>query len=186
MLSVVNIMKRNCSGMVLKSLCTQSNLTGSRCLSPFLQKDNFLSLHASATVGSTWSSKITADKKSILLHSQSHKLLSRSMSADHSHSRIWTMERFLSAGLIGLLPLSLVYPNPAFDYALALALTIHVHWGIEAIVVDYVRPNVVGAALSRAALAGVYALSVLTLGGLFYFNYSDVGLSQAIRMLWKL
>lgn len=58
--------------------------------------------------------------------------------------------------------------------------------GVEAIVVDYVRPNVVGAVLSRAAVAGVYALSVLTIGGLFYFNYTDVGLSQAIRMLWKL
>lgn len=57
--------------------------------------------------------------------------------------------------------------------------------GIEAIATDYVR-YLAGAALARIAIALVYSLSVLTLGGLFYFNYTDVGLSQAIRMLWKL
>ncbi|KAG8188831.1 hypothetical protein JTE90_004644 [Oedothorax gibbosus] len=105
---------------------------------------------------------------------------------DHSHTKIWTAERFLSGSLVGILPLSLAFPTPALDYALALALTLHVHWGVEAIVVDYARPSVVGTAVSKGALAAVYGLSVLTLGGLFYFNYADVGLSQAIRMLWKL
>ncbi|XP_035216040.1 succinate dehydrogenase [ubiquinone] cytochrome b small subunit, mitochondrial-like [Stegodyphus dumicola] len=106
--------------------------------------------------------------------------------SDHNHSKIWTAERFLSAGLVGLLPLSLAYPAPALDYALAVALTAHVHWGIEAIAVDYVRPSIVGATLSKAAVAVVYSLSVFMLGGLFYFNYNDIGLCQAIRMLWKL
>ena len=28
------------------------------------------------------------------------------------------------------------------------------------------------------------ALSAVTLGGLFYFNYTDVGVVNAIKMLW--
>lgn len=58
--------------------------------------------------------------------------------------------------------------------------------GIEAIVVDYVRPSIFGPVIPKIAVGMVYALSALTLGGLFYFNYSDVGLVQAIKMLWKL
>lgn len=58
--------------------------------------------------------------------------------------------------------------------------------GLEAIVVDYVRPKIVGPTIARLALALVYGLSAFTLGGLFYFNYSDVGIVNAIKMLWKL
>jgi hypothetical protein len=32
----------------------------------------------------------------------------------------------------------------------------------------------------------VWALSAFTLGALYYFNYTDVGLINAIKMLWKL
>lgn len=164
MISVLNIARNSCRGSVLQVLRSRSHVLGSTIS---LQKT---SISTSLKCGPFFSTSHNA--------SAAH--------AEHSHSFIWTVERFMSAGLIGLLPLSLAFPNPGLDYALALALTAHVHWGIEAIVVDYVRPSIVGAALSRAAVAGVYALSILTLGGLFYFNYSDVGLSQAIRMLWKL
>ena len=58
--------------------------------------------------------------------------------------------------------------------------------GIEAIVVDYVRESVFGTVIPKLGVALVYALSAFTLGGLFYFTYSDVGLANAIRMLWKL
>lgn len=58
--------------------------------------------------------------------------------------------------------------------------------GIEAIVVDYVRPSVFGNTIPKLALGAVYGLSALTLGGLFYFIYADVGLVTAIKMLWKL
>ena len=32
----------------------------------------------------------------------------------------------------------------------------------------------------------VWALSAVTLGALLYFNYTDVGIINAIKMLWKL
>lgn len=58
--------------------------------------------------------------------------------------------------------------------------------GLETIVVDYMRPKVVGPALAKLGVAVVYGISVFTLGGLFYFNYSDVGIVNAIKMFWKL
>jgi succinate dehydrogenase (ubiquinone) membrane anchor subunit len=48
------------------------------------------------------------------------------------------------------------------------------------------RPRVVGPVLAKLSLALVYGLSAFTLGGLFYFNYSDVGIVNAIKMFWKL
>ncbi|XP_035222344.1 succinate dehydrogenase [ubiquinone] cytochrome b small subunit A, mitochondrial-like [Stegodyphus dumicola] len=72
--------------------------------------------------------------RNIVPYSVSSNLLAKvqintaaSAHSDHNHSKIWTAERFLSAGLVGLLPLSLAYPAPALDYALAVALTAHVH-----------------------------------------------------------
>ncbi|GFR30509.1 succinate dehydrogenase cytochrome b small subunit, mitochondrial [Trichonephila clavata] len=167
MIAVFNVARNNCRGILWKTLQSKPQSLGNGTL--VTQKESSLLKH-----------------KPTALFSTSHRLCAAAAAHDHSHSRIWTAERFLSAALIGILPAAVAFPNPALDYVLALSMTVHVHWGIEAIVVDYVRPSVVGAVLSRAAVATVYALSVLTLGGLFYFNYTDVGLSQAIRMLWKL
>jgi hypothetical protein len=51
---------------------------------------------------------------------------------------------------------------------------------------DYVRESIFGKALPKIAVLAVYLLSSVTLGGLFYFNYTDVGIGQAIRMFWAL
>lgn len=60
--------------------------------------------------------------------------------------------------------------------------------GIEAIVVDYIRPALFGGSTTIPNIAQglVWALSAVTLGGLYYFNYTDVGVVNAIKMLWKL
>jgi succinate dehydrogenase (ubiquinone) membrane anchor subunit len=58
--------------------------------------------------------------------------------------------------------------------------------GIETIVVDYLRPKIVGATVAKMGVVLVYLISAFTLGGLFYFNYSDVGIVNAVKMLWKL
>ncbi|XP_076332932.1 succinate dehydrogenase, subunit D [Tachypleus tridentatus] len=104
----------------------------------------------------------------------------------HNHTKIWAGERVLATSLFGIVPASFMFPSPVMDYALAFALTTHVHWGMESIVVDYIRPSLFGSTIPKIAVAGVYGMTMLTLGGLFYFNYSDVGLVQAIKMFWKL
>lgn len=104
----------------------------------------------------------------------------------HTHDKLWKAERYLSIGLLGILPAASVIPHPIMDYAVATSLVVHVHWGIEAIVVDYVRPSIFGPTIPKISVMLVYLLSSLALGGLFMFNYTDVGITQATRMLAKL
>lgn len=104
----------------------------------------------------------------------------------HAHDKLWKAERYLSVALLGVLPAAAVVSHPAVDYAVALSLVVHVHWGIEAIVTDYVRPSIFGPTIPKISIFLVYVLSSLALGGLFMFNYTDVGLSQAVRMLSRI
>ncbi|KAI1303035.1 Succinate dehydrogenase [ubiquinone] cytochrome b small subunit, mitochondrial [Halotydeus destructor] len=136
-------------------------------------------VHASTVVNNKFDKPIVT-RKTLPLSS-----ISLRNSSAGSHSGLWTAERLLSAGLLAVLPAAFVLPLPGMDYALALALTTHVHWGVEAIVVDYIRPAIFGDVIPKIALGLVYLLSALTLGGLFYFNYTDVGVAHGIRMAWK-
>lgn len=81
-----------------------------------------------------------------------------------------------------MIPGAFAIQSAWLDYALAFSLVIHVHWGLEAIAVDYVRPSLFGQKIHKIAVAYVYALSAVALAGLFYFNYTDVGLVKAIKM----
>jgi len=114
------------------------------------------------------------------------KQVVRQMSATGDHVTLWTAEKVVSGALVAIVPLAFIFPSAMMDYLLAFSITIHSHWGIEAIVLDYIRPSIFGAVIPKISLAAVYLLSALTLGGLFYFTYTDVGIVNAIKMLWKL
>ncbi|GFG29171.1 hypothetical protein Cfor_04993 [Coptotermes formosanus] len=58
--------------------------------------------------------------------------------------------------------------------------------GIEAVVIDYVRPIIFGNVISKLAVGAVYVLSITTLAGLFFFITNDVGIVVAIKQLWQL
>lgn len=109
----------------------------------------------------------------------------RLLSGAHDHSKIWLLEKAVSVGLLAVIPLALAYPNPVLDYVLALSFIVHIHWGFEALVVDYIRPSLFGPVIPKVALATLYLVSIMALAGLFYLNYSDVGLSTAIKMFMK-
>lgn len=104
-------------------------------------------------------------------------------STAHDHSKLWVLEKAVSVGLLAVIPASLVCQNSFLDYALALSLVAHVHWGLEAMVVDYIRPSLLGPVIPKVAIGGLYLLSIVALAGLFYLNYSDVGLSTAVNMI---
>ena len=72
------------------------------------------------------------------------------------------------------------------DYAVAISLVVHVHWGVEAIVTDYIRPSIFGSVIPKVSIALVYVLSILAAGGLFLFNWTDVGLTQAMKMIARI
>ncbi len=54
--------------------------------------------------------------------------------------------------------------------------------------VDYIQPvRCFGSTLiPKLAYGACWALSAFTLGALYYFNYTDVGIVRAIQMLWGL
>jgi len=104
------------------------------------------------------------------------------------HVKLWTAERVVSAVMIPGFIGPFLYTTPATDALLCTLSVLHSHWGVEAIVVDYIRPSLFGGStvIPNLAQALVWALSAFTLGALYYFNYTDVGLVNAIKMLWKL
>ncbi|KAJ1363769.1 hypothetical protein KIN20_023701 [Parelaphostrongylus tenuis] len=63
--------------------------------------------------------------------------------------------------------------GPVMDTLLTLALTLHVHWGVQGVVQDYARPFVIGNFLAKAARAGVYVITATLLAVLLHFNTND-------------
>jgi len=103
-----------------------------------------------------------------------------------NYAKLWTIERGVAIAMVPLVPVAFVFTSPAMDYLVAFTFTLHAHWGLEASVIDYLRPKVVGEPIAKFSHAMVYAISAFTLGGLCYFNYTDVGIINAIKMFWKL
>ncbi|XP_053613374.1 succinate dehydrogenase [ubiquinone] cytochrome b small subunit, mitochondrial isoform X2 [Plodia interpunctella] len=103
----------------------------------------------------------------------------------HDHAKLWVVEKATAAILVPLIPLALVLPNKLFDSVLAILITAHSFWGLEAIAVDYVRASVVGPVLPKVAIGLVYLISIATLGGLFYVIFHDVGIGGSVRQLWS-
>ncbi|CAG9765637.1 unnamed protein product [Ceutorhynchus assimilis] len=108
----------------------------------------------------------------------------RNMSGDHG--KIWTIEKIISFLLLGLVPATFLYPNNILDNAFAVACVLHFHWGLEACVIDYARPIVVGPILSKIAIALLYVVSATTLGALIYFNQTQIGIGCALRDFWSI
>ncbi|KAJ2944657.1 hypothetical protein O0L34_g4011 [Tuta absoluta] len=102
----------------------------------------------------------------------------------HDHAKLWVIERSVTALMVPLVPAALMFPNKFLDVALAILITAHSHWGLEAIAVDYVRAAIFGPVIPKVAIALVYLISIATLGGLFYLISHDVGFGQAVRDIW--
>uniref|UniRef100_A0A8D8RLM9 Succinate dehydrogenase [ubiquinone] cytochrome b small subunit n=1 Tax=Cacopsylla melanoneura TaxID=428564 RepID=A0A8D8RLM9_9HEMI len=111
------------------------------------------------------------------------------LSPDHAksdHTTLWTIERFLSAGLLAVIPAAYLVPSAALEYALVLSIVMHSHWGIEALVVDYARAEVVGAAVAKVSHLAVYILSIITLAGLMNLILNGGGIVDGTKKLWAL
>jgi len=104
------------------------------------------------------------------------------------HVKLWTAEKVVSAAQVPAIILPFLHTTPLTDAVFCTLAVLHGHWGIEAIVVDYIRPVLFGGSttIPNICVALVWVLSAFTLGGLYYFAYTDVGVVNAIKMLWKL
>ncbi|XP_055336663.1 putative succinate dehydrogenase [ubiquinone] cytochrome b small subunit, mitochondrial, partial [Paramacrobiotus metropolitanus] len=105
--------------------------------------------------------------------------------AKHNHATHWTIERVVSVAMLPVLPVAFLTDNIVSNYILILLTAAHVHWGLEAIVIDYMRPRVVGQAGYYGSLGFVYILSFATLAGLLYLNYTQMPVTQAVKKVWK-
>jgi succinate dehydrogenase (ubiquinone) membrane anchor subunit len=101
--------------------------------------------------------------------------------ADDSGKSHWIKERWLSVVLIPLFPLTYAFPGAISDYALAILVPVHNHMGLEVFLTDYAK-----GALLPIAKYGNYALGAATIGGLCYFNFTDIGICAAMAKLWAL
>lgn len=110
----------------------------------------------------------------------------KNASAGSNHSGLWTIERGLSAALLAVLPAAIAFPSKTLDTLLAITVVMHAHWGIEACVIDYVRPVLFGSFIPKIAPLLVIAYSALLLGGLLYFINTDIGIGQAVRKFWAI
>jgi len=104
------------------------------------------------------------------------------------HVRMWTAERLVSIAQIPICIVPFMWTTPLNDAIFCTLAVLHSHWGIEAIAVDYIRPSLFNGStvIPNIAVSLVWALSAFTLGALYYFNYTDVGIINAIKMLWRL
>ena len=46
----------------------------------------------------------------------------------HDHTKLWTAEKVLSAGLLGIIPTAFLIPSQFMDYLLAISVVMHNHW----------------------------------------------------------
>ncbi|XP_077267961.1 succinate dehydrogenase, subunit D [Temnothorax americanus] len=110
----------------------------------------------------------------------------RAASAQGDHVRLWVIERIVSASFLSLIPAALIFENKFIDILLAAAIVMHTHWGLEAIVLDYARPIVVGTLVPKVAFLMLNLLSAATLAGLLVLIYNGPGLTKVIKNGWAI
>uniref|UniRef100_A0A7R9JUB4 Succinate dehydrogenase [ubiquinone] cytochrome b small subunit n=1 Tax=Timema genevievae TaxID=629358 RepID=A0A7R9JUB4_TIMGE len=107
-------------------------------------------------------------------------------SSEESSHKFWIFERLLSSSLLVICPLAFLVPSVSMDCVLATSLVLHNHWGCEAAVRDYLRPDNVGKFVAGAARGLIYVLSIAGLTGLLYFNTNDKGIVECLQMIWHM
>lgn len=100
--------------------------------------------------------------------------------------KLWTTEKIISVALLAAIPCGIGFPNKIMDYLLATLVMMHSHWAMEAVALDYIRPVHFGPYIPKASHYILIAISGITLAGLYYFIYKDIGISLAVRQLWAI
>ncbi|XP_034936504.1 succinate dehydrogenase [ubiquinone] cytochrome b small subunit, mitochondrial [Chelonus insularis] len=106
----------------------------------------------------------------------------RASSTDHV--RLWQLERLVAAAFIVVFPSVILLQNSLVDLIFSVLTVVHFHWGLEAIIVDYARPAVVGPVLPKALMGLLYAISIATLAGLGALIFNGPGVGGSIKKLW--
>lgn len=94
--------------------------------------------------------------------------------------------RIMSAGLIPLTvaPFATGSLNPTLDSLLIAGILIHSHIGFESVIIDYV-PEHRMPRLRKLLMWALKAATVVVGIGFYEFETNDVGLTEAIKRVWK-
>ncbi|KAF1988641.1 succinate dehydrogenase-ubiquinone-cytochrome b small subunit, mitochondrial precursor [Aulographum hederae CBS 113979] len=98
----------------------------------------------------------------------------------------WTFERLIAGGLVPLTiaPFVAGSLNPVMDATLCSLLIVHSHIGFEACIIDYFPDYRVPGL--RTALMWILRIATVTVGvGLYEFETHDVGVTEAVKRIWK-
>ncbi|KAF5022330.1 hypothetical protein F66182_5617 [Fusarium sp. NRRL 66182] len=98
----------------------------------------------------------------------------------------WTFERLLAAGLVPLTvaPFASGSLNPTLDAILCSILLLHSHMGFQQVVIDYI-PSRTYPGLRKLFKWLLNIATVLAGVGLYEFETNDVGITEAVRRVWK-
>ncbi|KAI1334493.1 CybS-domain-containing protein [Xylariaceae sp. FL0016] len=98
----------------------------------------------------------------------------------------WTFERCVAAGLIPLTiaPFAAGSLNPGMDAVLCATMLVHSHMGFNNVITDYI-PTGRYPKSRKAAHWALNAATVLVGIGLYEFETNDVGVTEAVKRVWK-
>ncbi|CAI4218702.1 unnamed protein product [Parascedosporium putredinis] len=98
----------------------------------------------------------------------------------------WTFDRLLALGLVPLTvaPFAAGSLNPGLDAVLCATVLVHSHLGFQNIVEDYV-PSRTYPKSRKACNIALGAATLLAGVGLYEFETNDVGVTEAIKRVWK-
>ncbi|KAI2622441.1 CybS-domain-containing protein [Hypoxylon sp. NC1633] len=98
----------------------------------------------------------------------------------------WTFERVVAAGIIPLTlaPFAGSSLNPGLDAVLCSLLLVHSHVGFQSVIIDYI-PTGRFPKSRKAAMWLLNAATALVGIGLYEFETNDVGLTEAVKRVWK-
>lgn len=97
----------------------------------------------------------------------------------------WTFERLVGASLVplALTPFAAGSLNPAMDAALMGLILVHTHLGFQNVIIDYL-PKRRTPKSRKAAMWGLNLATALVALGLYEFETTDVGVTEAIKRIW--
>jgi len=98
----------------------------------------------------------------------------------------WTFERLVAASLIPLTvaPFATGSLSPVMDSVLCAAIVIHSHIGFQACIIDYLPEKRVPKTRALAKW-GLRAATLTVAVGLYEFETNDVGITAAVKRIWK-
>ncbi|KAL7929541.1 hypothetical protein V8C35DRAFT_284347 [Trichoderma chlorosporum] len=100
----------------------------------------------------------------------------------------WTFESLLAAGLVPLsiVPFAAGSLSPITDAILCSALLLYSHLGFQSIIIDYIPKSRCRYPSLRKLFWWGLNLATVTVGvGLYEFETNDIGITEAIKKIWK-